>query len=184
MNKYSTIQPGEHCYVCKAGEIRVKATSRGMSLQCFNYTQNRYVSTGSISGAVYEKGNISLLKVVNGKYQPSISLTVAELQTALDLGATFLRCISPDKSTTYSIALSAFDPENGKAEIYTNSYYGEQLAVSVDDFGKTGKSKKRNKVLDNPPTEVGEGYQRPQAEQLPLIPLRYGLSGNYRGGGA
>lgn len=172
MQKYSTGEKG----------ISTKKTRRGITLEAYNYTQNRYVETGSISGATYEKGNTSILKVVHGKYNPSIALTLNELQAVVDHGVTFLRVITPaPEKATYSISLSDFEKH---AENYSNAYYGEQLACPLEHFVSTTKIKKRNKVMDAPPLSQGTDYERPQAQQLPLFrPIRFDEFGNTRGGG-
>jgi hypothetical protein len=175
MFEYSTIQEQN-----KAGEVRVSATSRGETLQCYNYSQKRWTGVGSISGATYEKV-ANVLKVVKGNYCPSFTLTEAELQAARDCGASFMRVISD--GVTYSISLNDFEKY---AESYINSFYGNQLAVSVEHFAQTGKTKKRNKRMDSPPLPHGEGYHRPQPQQLDLFqPTRsthYDEFGNFVGG--
>jgi len=175
--KRNTLMITNKNIISNTGEIRVIKTSRGMTLQAFNFTQNRYVGMGSVSGAVYEKGNCPLLNAPKGTYDPSISLTEKELKAARDQGATFLRCITPEK-VTYSISLIDFEKHS---QPYTNRFYGDQVYVSVDNFVKTGKCKKRNKVLDNPPVEVGEGYQRPGQMSLFDETIKFDANGNYRG---
>lgn len=160
--------------------ITTKKTKRGITLQAFNYTQNKYVGVGSVSGATYEKGNAAILKVVRGEYSPSFALTVAELEAARNLDATFLRCITPEPKTTYSISLNDFERYGKK---HTNAYYGEQIACSVEYFAKTGNNKKRNSILDNPRMGEGTEYVRPQIQQLEFFRPNYDQAGNFRGGG-
>jgi hypothetical protein len=155
MFEYSTIQEQN-----KAGKIRVSTTSRGKTLQAYNFTRNSWVSIGSVSAAVYEK-QCNILKVVRGDYNPSFTLTIKELEAARDLSATFMRIIND--GTTYSISLSEFEAH---AVTVTNAYYGEQLACPVEYFSQIGKTKKRNKIMDSPPLPHGEGYHKPQASSL------------------
>jgi hypothetical protein len=130
-------------------EIQVRQTAKGTEIHSFNYQKNKRLHIGTISGQVFEKGNISILQ----KPEPSICLMVAELQEAENAGALFLRCISADKKSTYSISLGDF---RANAEPYDNGYYGRQLRCKLTKFQYIGAVVQRNAILDNPREGKGE----------------------------
>jgi hypothetical protein len=129
--------------------IDVRQTSRGAELHSFNHEKRRWLHVGTISGEVYEKGNISILN----NPEPSICLMVAELQEAEKAGALFLRCILPDKSGTFAISLGDF---RANAEAYYHAKYGRQLRVGLPKFQYIGAVVKRNARTDNPRKSKGE----------------------------
>ena len=146
-----------------------------MTFQAYNHERNKYLDIGTLSGSVYEKGNAAILQLP----EPSFTLSQSEYGAALELGAKFLRLVTREK-VTYSIELSRFGQFK---EPYFNGWYGPQWRVPLSKFASTGQARKRNKITDNPPAEIGEGYIRPQAAQLPLFrPVgHFDTLGNYRG---
>lgn len=158
-------------------KIQVTTTSRGKTIKAYNYQREKYLAVGSVSGATFEKV-ANILKMVAGEYRPSFTLTAAELETARELGATFLRVIND--GITYAISLNDFERY---AEPYKNGMYGKQLACSLEYFAKTGHSKKRNAILDNPRRGPGPEYVRPEVQQLPLFNpgIRRDSRGNFGG---
>lgn len=157
------------------GKIQTRQTERGIELHSFNFERQRVLHIGTISGAVYEKGNAAILR----NPEPSFNLTQSEYGAAVENGAEFLRVIPADKSATYSISLENF---KRFAEPYFNSTYGPQWRCPLSKFSATNRTGKRNPITDNPRTGTPTPhYERPTFTQLPLMPKRFDEYGNFTG---
>jgi hypothetical protein len=124
-------------------QIEIKMTRRGAQVYSYNHERKQELHIGTISGAVFEKGNAAIL----WSPEPSICLMPAELEAAELAGASFLRCIPRGHRQTYSISLADF---RANAEPYHNAHYGEQLRCPLTAFQSIGTAKKRNAKTDNP----------------------------------
>lgn len=145
-------------YITNGGKIKIKETKKGTEFHGWNFQRQRMIHIGTLKGQVYEKGNVAILR----KPEPSIALSQSEYGAALDAGAQFLRCIPPDKSTTYAISLRDF---KANARPYYNPAYGPQIRVSLMMFQRISKVSKRNSMIDNPVIE----------REAELLPRQMGL---------
>jgi hypothetical protein len=155
------------------GDIFTKKGKRGLEFHAYNRERGRSVHVGTLSGGVFEKGRVSILR----KPEPSIALKPDEYQSAKDAGATVFRAQTVD-GETYVIRLDDF--HRLKVE-YFNPTYGKQLRVPLCHFQRSGTTVKRNAVLDNPRGGGRGEYVRPQLQQLPMFQLRQDGAGQYWG---
>ena len=143
-------------------KIQVKQSKRGTELHSYNHERRRYLHVGTISGDVYEKGNVSILE----KPELSICLLPDELDQAEHNGALFLRClVRGDEPATFSISLADF---RKYAKPYSNTWYGSQLRCVTSKFAFSGAIVKRTPRSDNP-VKTNGGIVLPFERQLNLF---------------
>jgi len=162
-------------YIPKAGEIYKEHTRKGIVYFAYNHQQGRVPKWGIgtlTPGGVYEK-KANIFKNKNG-----LSLTQCEYGELLNDGARVIRFDVAGKGK-YSIDVDRFERFK---EQHFDPAYGPQWMINVN-YCDPGKPGKRNASIDNPPIET-PGYQRPQAQQLPMFDMgiRRGPGGDAWGG--
>ena len=131
--------------IVKAGEIQIKETKRGIEFHAFNFQRQRMIHIGTLSGQIYEK-----VAPILRQPEPSFSLPQSEFGEVVEMGAGFIRIVTPDKSGTYAISVPDFKLH---AEAYYNASYGPQWRVPLGKFSHVAKVAKRNARTDNPVIE-------------------------------
>lgn len=135
--------------------------------------KERHIAT--IKGRNYVKG---LTAKGLMKYGKAVSLFPEEIELMKATGADVVKIERGDTGTTHTIGLQRFETH---AELSNPGGYGKQWVCDLFHFQTTDK-KSRSTSLNYPLAE-SEGYQRPQAQQLPMFDagIRRDKSGQYWG---
>jgi hypothetical protein len=142
--KYNTsLRPGE-IQVTEAGPGVFRFFAFNAEAQCTKHI-------GTVVGQTYEK-----VAAILRSPEPSLLLTVAELDAVIWTGAKFIRV---QKGGTFSISVEDF--QAAKVE-YFHQVYGRQWRVPLSAFQSSKGVQKRNPILDNPvePQADSEGWHR------------------------
>src|SRR5687768_8080949 len=126
----------------KAGETVIRESKRGIEFHAFNWQRQRMLHIGTLSGQVYEK-----VAVILRNPEPSFALTQSEFGAVEEMGAGFVRIVTPAKDATFAISVNDFKRFK---EPYYNSAYGPQWRVPLGKFSHVAKVAKRNPITDNP----------------------------------
>lgn len=135
----------------------------------FNHERSKYLSIGTLSGVVYEKGNATILLLP----EPSLTISQVELGLLEANGAETLRFVTREK-ITFAISLSDF---NKRKQAYYSRLYGPQWRVPITHFESVAKTKRRNARMDAPKPQT-PGYQRPVQKSLFDMPA-FDQNGNF-----